>query len=334
MMTSKRMLWTAISLTVALVGCKSGQESAGDKFRKAGDPVNAVYYYDQALAKGKVSKEFYKNYADVNIQLLKVRSADDPGAGFLDELKDTISSLIARQPDPANEAKFAEVLLEVGRRRLEIGFSEGGFAFLQAAGKLSNKPANFEAQANALKTAYLQEKLKEIEDDYEAASDEPTSGILADYKMNKLALAFEGRELPEMRGLWSKIRKLNLNTYLMYDYEGLITEPLDARINKFGVLLAIVKMNRTGNTVKVEAKAYNGTSEPLKVDGDAFALVDRNGEVYKPTAKLGSFLKKDLVNKGDESKAGGLTFKVPADAELHYLEFKTASSGMSQKYLP
>ncbi|HLP43024.1 MAG TPA: hypothetical protein VK465_16070 [Fibrobacteria bacterium] len=327
------MLWTALSLSLVATGCRTRQEAAGDKFRKAGDPINAIHFYEQALAAGKVSKEFHKNYVDVNVMLLDRRAKGDPSNPVLDELKDSIVSLLRNHPNPETEAKFGEVLLEVGGARINSGDGEGGLRFLMAAEGLKNKPSNHAAQVSALKTKYMQAALKDIEDDYQAASQDPPQGILADYKMNKLSLAFGGKELPEMLPLWSKIRQANLSTYLMYDYEGLITEGLDARINKYGVLLAIVKYDKSGKSVKVQAKAYNGTGQLVEFDGNSFILYDRQGNAYKAKDKIGAFGNQVSIPKGEESKTGGLTFNLDDGAEPHYLELK-GNFGVSRKYLP
>lgn len=329
MKLTKVTLLTSLSLAFLLTGCKSGHESAGDKYLKGGDPINAIVQYDKALAKGKVSKTFYNNYAIANIQLLEYRAREDAANPILDEIAKGVSNTLAEHPAPEAEAKFAEVLQKIAAKRVESGAEEGAFLMLQTIEKLSNKSVN----TDGLKKQVVATKLKEIEGDYKDASSEPTAGILADYKMNKLALLFEGKELPEMRDLWSKIRQVNLNTYLMYDYEGLITEALDSRINKYGVLLAIVKLEKGSTSTKIQAKAFNGGSTPINVYGDNFVLVDRDGNAYKPAAKLGAFTKKDEINGKDESKTGGLTFNHPAGIEPWYLELKTAN-GVSRKYLP
>lgn len=334
MKISKVMLWAFLSMAFLLTSCRSRQEAAGDKYRKGGDPLNALNQYEEALKRGKLSKEFYKNYTQVNIQAMALRSKEDPMAEFLDILKDTVLSLLRQYPDPQNEALFAQALQDIGMKRINLKTpeaEESGFKFLEAANGLAAKPGNFSTQVGALRNDFLSKKMKEIEDDYKEAASEPTAGIVADYKMNKLLLMF-GSELPEMKPLWSKIRKTNLNTYLMYDLEGLLPE-LDARINKYGILLAIVNLKQDAKSLKVQLKAFNGSSGPIHFDGDNFTMVDRKGNVYNPTAKIGHFSTKDMVGVRDESKTGGLTFTYPAGTEPHYIEFKS-TSGVTRKYLP
>jgi hypothetical protein len=290
--------------------------------------------YEEALNRGKLSKDFYKNYTTINIQAMALRAKEDPTAEFLDVLKDTVASLLTQHPDPANQALFISALQDIAAARIKMGSPEaieGGFRFLQTVEKVGGGSG----PSSAAKTQIVDAKLKEIESDYRDAASSPTSGIIADYKLNKLALMVGG-ETPEMQELWSKVRKLNLNTYLMYDNDDVdLGERPDSRINKYGVLLGIVKYQPGSTSTKIQVKAWNGTSGPMKFVGDGFTLVDKEGNVYEPSAKIGGFAKsdKDMIAKGDESKTGGLTFNHPAGAEPAYLEFKS-NAGMSRKYLP
>lgn len=327
-------LCAGLSMAFLLTSCRSRQEAAGDKYRKIGDPIHALMQYEEALKRGGVSKEFFKNYTLINIQAMGLRAKEDPTAEFLDVLKDTVGSLLVQHPDPANQALFVTTLQSIAAQRIKMGSPdaiEGGFRFLQAAEKAGAAPG----AAGAAKNQIVAAKVKEIEGDFREAASSPTAGIVADYKLNKLALMVGG-ETPEMKDLWSKVRKLNLNTYLMYDNDDVdLGERPDSRINKYGVLLGIVKYEPGAKATKIQVKAWNGTSGPMKFVGDGFTLVDKDGNVYKPSAKIGGFAKtdKDLIPKGEESKTGGLTFAHPAGTVPVYLEFKGAT-GSSRKYLP
>jgi hypothetical protein len=328
-------LFAGLSLAFLLTSCRSRQEASGDKYRKIGDPLHALMQYEEALKRGKLSKEFWTNYTTVNIAAMGLRAKEDPTAEFLDILKDTVASLLAQHPDPANQAAFGKTLQEIASARIKMGTPdamEGGFRFLQAAEK-----AGAAGGSAAAKQQIVAAKIKEVEDDYKEASSNPTLGIVADYKLNKLALMIGG-ETPDMDAVWSKVRKLNLNTYLMYDNDDVVEqlgERPDARINKYGVLLGIVKYEPGSTATKIQVKAFNGSSGPIKFVGDAFTLYDKAGKSYKPSAKIGGFAKtaKDVIGKGDESKTGGLTFNHPAGTEVAYLEFSTGS-GATRKYLP
>jgi hypothetical protein len=214
MKMTKVTLCAGLSLAFLLISCRSRQEAAGDKYRKAGNTLNALMQYEEALKRGKLSKEFWQHYTLVNIQAMGLRAKEDPTAEFLDILKDTVASLLAQHPNPANQALFGSTLNEIAQARIKLGTPdavEGGFRFLEAAEK-----AGAGAGSNAAKQQIVAAKLKEIESDYKDAASNPTSGIVADYKLSKLSLMIGG-ETPEMAELWSKVRKQNLNTYLMYD---------------------------------------------------------------------------------------------------------------------
>lgn len=333
-MKNKAWLLGGIGLAFGLlVGCKSAQESAGDKFRKGGDPLNALMQYEEALRRGKISKEFWDNYALVNIQAMAMRSKEDPTAEFLDILKDTVISVLTQHPNPANEALLAQTLYDIGMARISMGGAraeEGGMILLKAADGLANKPADLAAKISQARDAVVSKVLAEVRE--EMSSGEPTAGIVADYKMQELKLKVGG-ETEAMKPLWSEIRKKTLNTYLMYDLEGLLPEAPDARINQYALLLGIVKFDRSGNSVKVQVKLFNGAGFSVPFDGKAFTLYDKSGNAYQPASVLGAAAKKAMVGSKDESKTGGVNFTVPSDAVLDYLEFK-AEGMTTRKHLP
>jgi hypothetical protein len=155
---------------------------------------------------------------------------------------------------------------------------------------------------------------------------------VADYKLSHLALVL-GEETPEMKSLWSKVREKNLPTYLMYDLEGLIPQ-VDARINRYGILMGIVKYSAAGGKVAVQAKVWNGTSGPLEISGSNFSLVDNQGNSHEPASKIGAFGKTVVVPMREESKTGGVTFNIPSDAKPAYLELTAEDGRVSRKYLP
>jgi hypothetical protein len=334
MMKNKALLLGGVVIAFGfLVGCKSNLEAAGDKFRKGGDPLNALMQYEEALRRGKISKEFWDNYALVNIQAMAMRAKEDPTAEFLDILKDTVISVLTQHPNPANEALLAQTLFDIGMARINMGGAraeEGGMSLLKAAESLPNKGGDISAKVEQAREALVTKALAEVRE--EMSNGEPTSGIVADYKMRELKLKIGG-ETEAMKSLWSEIRKKTLNTYLMYDLEGLLPESPDARINEYALLLGIVKFDRSGSSVKIQVKLFNGAGFSVPFDGKAFTLYDKAGNAYQPSSVIGAAAKKVMVGSKDESKTGGVNFTVPADAELDHLEFK-ADRMTTRKYLP
>ena len=180
MKISKVMLGSGLVLAFLLVGCRGANESAGDKFLKGGDPINAMMQYDKALQKGKVSKEFYKNYALANIQIMSLRSKEDPLADFLDDLSDSIASMLKQNPNPENEALFANSLSQLAMQRIKTGSPEGeekGFKLLNTAEGLSAKPADLSSRIGGLRAEFLKSKLAEIEKTMPAPPPSPPTGL-------------------------------------------------------------------------------------------------------------------------------------------------------------
>ncbi len=328
-----QFLGTSLILSLALLGCKSKMESTGDAYLKAGDPGNAMAQYENAMQQGAVSADFYSNYTDAHIALLQVGLESDPAAETLDPLKDSLLSLLKQHPDAAKEAAASAVLLEIGSKRLDMGTEEGGFQFLNAAAALPGKSADIDAKVDAAKKAYQTGKLKEISDKLDESATDGTAGIAADYAMNQLALVL-GSETPEMAALWSKIREKNLPTYLFYAAPGLLDKAADARINKYGMMIAIVKYVAPPAPVLIGIKVWNNTSGPIDIDGSNFKLVDRQGNAYEAGTRLQALKKKATVELGKESEQGGLIFKLPKDAQPDYLELTVDDGRTSRKYLP
>ena len=330
---SIRFLGTSLILSLALLGCKSKLESMGDNYLKAGDPGNAMAQYENALQQGGVSADFYSSYTDAAIALLQTAGAADPSAETLDPLKDTLVSLLKQHPDAAKGAVVSAALLDIGSKRLGMGSEEGGFQFLNAAAAMPGKSSDIDAKVEEAKKAYQTGKLKEISDKFDESATDGTAGIEADYAMNQLAMVL-GSETPEMSALWSKIREKNLPTYLFYAAPGLLDKPADARINKYGILIAIVKYVAPPAPVLIGIKVWNNTSGPIDIDGSNFKLYDRQGNAYDAGTKLQALKKKATVELGKESEQGGLIFKLPKDAQPDYLELTAADGRTSRKYLP
>lgn len=333
-MKKKAWLLGGVALSLGLfAGCKSSREAAADKFRKGGDPLNALMQYEEALRRGKVSTEFWDNYGLVNIQAMKLRSSEDPTAEFLDILKDTVLSVLSQHPNPTNEGLLATALYDIGMSRLNMGGAmaeAGGVKFLKAADGLANKPGDLSGKVQQALAGLEAKSLKEIEDLMD--SKEPTDGIIADYKMNELMLKL-GTVTDKMNSVWSAIRKRNMNVYLMYDQEGLLPEVPDSRINQYALLLGIVNYKASSTSVNIQAKVFNGVSYSIPYDGNGFKLVDTEGNEYKPASLLGAAQKKIMIPSKDESKTGGVNFKIPSGAKPAYLEFRFERLS-TRKYLP
>jgi len=332
-----RVLGIGFVLPLMFWGCESKQEAAGDAYLKAGDAGNAVSQYEEALQQGKVSDAFYDHYTQAYILLMQTQANADPSAEMLDPLKDSLLSLLKQYPNADNERQASSVMVQVGQKRLTSGdpqSEESGYQFLQAAAALPGKSEDVDAEFAAAKKDYVAAKLQDAEAKLNSAASDPksTDAIVADYELNQLLLV-TGEETPEMQALWSKVRLKNLNAYLYFSAPGLLDE-VDARINKYGLLLAIVKYDSASSPLLLGIKVWNASSGPVEFDGTNFTLVDRQGNSYAPVASLKAFKKKAMVEMGQESDVGGLTFKLPKGAEPDYVELKVDDGRVGRKYLP
>jgi len=323
------------AMSLVFWGCESKQETAGDAYLKAGDAGNALAQYEEALQQGKVSDAFYNHYTQAYILLLQTQASADPGADMLDPLKDSLVSLLKQYPNPDNERQASLVLADVGRKRLALGTpdaEESGYHFLQSATMLPGKSEDVDAQFAAAKKDYVDAKLKDAESKLSEAATDPNVGIVADYELNELLLV-TGEETPEMQALWSKVRQKNLTTYLYFSTPGLLDQ-VDSRINKYGLLLAIVKYDSNSSPLLLGVKVWNASSGPVEFDGSNFVLVDKQGNSYAPATQFKAFKKKAMVEMGKESDVGGLTFKLPQGVKPDYLELKVDDGRIGRKYLP
>ncbi len=333
MKKSLTLIGNGLFCAMLILGCKGGNESAGDKYLKANDPVNALMRYDLALQKGKTSRDFFVNYTKANILTLQDRAKSDPTAEFLDALNDTIVSLLSQHPNAENEASYSNILFDLGSQRIETGDPEAiesGFKFFNSIESLSNKAPGVSEKIAAMKKIYIDKKLKEITDEQNEATTEPTQGVAAEYHLNELVMATG--ETPEIKTLWSLVRKTNLSNYLMYDVQGLLVK-VDSRINKYAVLLALPKYSATATGIKTQIRAFNGSSGSIRFEGNKITLVDDNGQVYKPTTKSGGFGKDKEIAASAEGPVGVLAFSFPAGTVPSYIQLET-SAGLSRKYLP
>jgi hypothetical protein len=319
-------------LSAAFWGCQSKSESMGDKYLKAGDPVNALLQYGNALNESRVSSTFYPNYTKAYILLLQALSEEYLNSDLMDAMRDSVISLLKRHPVPENATLAASVFFDIGQRRIKqetAYYDEKAFQWFMAALSISGRPADIDAKIAEIRKNYTASKLKELESSL--ANSDANTGITTDYGLNQLALII-GEENPEMKALWSKVRKINLSTYLYFSAPGLL-EQVDARINKYGLLMAIVKYEPPPS-VLIGVKVWNISSGPIEIDGGNFRLVDRKGNAYEPTKTLQALKKKTAVEIRKESEQGGLVFKLPKGAEPDYLELKVEDGRMSRKYLP
>ncbi|MFC1585091.1 hypothetical protein ACFL5V_06070 [Fibrobacterota bacterium] len=332
----KKLFWIVgiAALCSFTTSCKSVYEKQGDKHLKEGRPLKALQRYNYVVKKGKGSKNFEKNLTKAYIGAMQITADQDPDIEKLLTFREKINELMAKNQDKEIQQLFAKTAVSIAPGFIKSGdfpTEEVGFRMIKDAETLSDIPEDIRLQISSIQNSYIQKSISEAED-YHAScmNGKAEDGIIADYLMSKMMLFVD--ETPAIKDLWSKIRKANLSTYLIYDLEHLIDNPIP-QINRFGVLLAIRSMSRSGNTTTFQVQAYNGSTNTFKFLGQSFKLVDRDGKEYEPSGRAGAFSSKKEIERGAETNVGQVSFKVPKDTELAYLHF-TSEAGESIKYLP
>ncbi len=320
-----------LCLSISLISCKSAYEKQGDKHLEAGRYMNALQRYKYVTEKGNGSKNFPNNLAKAYIGALEQASNEAPSYEVYDSYMEKIGELLQQGVKKETEEFYGKTALNIGTKLIgndEFDLEDRGFKFLKIAKKYGGAAAA--SQVAKIESDFISKYLSMAEDEYNSAKGgNPEQGIVADYLLNKLSMFVEPTE--EVNELWSKIREANLSTYLMYDLQGLIDRPIPA-INKYGVLLGIRSIKRSGGSTAVQVQAYNGSTTRFKFLSENFALVDAEGNTYSPASRRGAFSKKD-VDLGEETGVGEMTFKVPADADLVSLRFEQ-DNVISEKFLP
>ena len=245
-----------------------------------------------------------------------------------------IDGLMKSELKPETQNFYCETVISIAGKLVGKGdfpSEEMGFNMLKGAEKLGKACKGSKSKIDSIKSAYISKYLKEAEEHYQSCKKgDPAEGIVADYILSQITFFVD--ETPEIKELWSKVRQANLATFLMYTYNDAVKNPIPA-INRYGVLMAITKFTRSAKAATFQVQAFNGSTSNFKFIDDGFTLVDRDGNEYKPSRKRGGFSKTKLIEQGDRTPVGEVTFKVPKGAGLAYLKFDS-EAGETRKYLP
>ncbi len=329
-------LLISLLMTAMILSCKSTYEKQGDKHLEEKRPLLALQRYSLVEQKGNGSEEFNSNYTKAYIMAMEQKGLEDPLADFAQNYSETILSLLRKSPSPENEKTFSLALLKLGEAAIGSETPRGidvGFHFLMTADSLPNKAPEVNTRGTALRAQRAEASLKDIREQYDAAkAGDEYAGIIADYHMTFLSLLGPLNE--EAKELWSKIRELNLSTYLMYDNQEVeqALGEVDRRINKYGVLLALTKYNPGKSSVYMEVKGFNGSTNPVPWKSEAFTLETEDGNHYQAASSRG-FKTSDAIEISRESGLVGLTFNIPAGAKPAKLVYDYGVS-ISEKFLP
>jgi hypothetical protein len=334
----KKVLCLLVSAALCgLISCKSVYEKQGDEHLKDGNPLKALQRYKYVMQKKSGSKDFPKSLCKAYIGAMEKTATEDPNIETMLTYREKISKLMEEVSDPEVNRIFGEAAVNIAKELAnaeDYPSQEVAFHLMKDAETLEGVEDDTKLKIAAIRSDFIKSNLNKAEEHYAAAMNDPENnapeGIIADYILSKMALLVD--ETAEMKELWSKIRKANLSTYLIYDLENLIENPLPT-INRFGVVLAIPTLVRSASTTSIQVQAYNGSTATYKFDGSNFTLVDKEGKEYKPVRKRGNFSKEKVQQLGSETEVGEVTFNTAKDVELSHLRFDS-EAGESIKYLP
>ncbi|MBF0433298.1 MAG: hypothetical protein HQK83_18615 [Fibrobacteria bacterium] len=325
---------TVIATLFWLTSCKSAYEKQGDEHLNAGRYQKALQRYKYVTKKGNGSEDFNSNLTKAYVGSFNQTVEQGAEIGAILTFREKLNELLAGDVTPEVKTMFGNAIANVVAKLIEEGSVEAedvAFKLIEDANRINALSGKAKSAVDALKDGYIKKSLSEAEDHYQnCMNGDAQEGIVADYILSKLAIFNIDSE--EIQELWSKIRKANLSVYLMYDVEGLITNP-DPRINRYGILLGIRSIARNSSSTSIQVQAYNGSSNKMTFEASKFSLEDKAGNVYEPASSRGAFSSKTLIDKNDQSKVGELRFTVGADVELKSLNFKS-ETGSSVKYLP
>jgi len=333
----KKLIWilgyTAIFF---LLSCKSVYEKQGDEHLKNGKYLKALKRYQYVQRKKNGTKNFETNLIKAYIGAMELTAQTDPSIDKLLSFQEKIKKLMENVSSNEIQQLFAKSASNISKNLIfsgEYASEEVGFYLLNDAESIPNLSADIKLVISGIKDEYITKNMNDAQKHLTASINggaEDGEGIIADYILSKTSLFVNPSDA--MKELWSQVRKENLSTYLMYDLENLIDNPVP-RVNQYGVLLAIRSFIRKGEKVIIQVQAFNGSTQIFKFIGDGFKLIDSEGKKYEPTAKSGSFSNKNDILLGQETEVGQLSFNVPKDLQLTALQFES-KGGITIKYLP
>jgi tetratricopeptide (TPR) repeat protein len=304
-------LLTGAAVTVLIISCASGAESAGDKAydmanRTQGDTrrtqlKTAYMNYRQAVMSNpdKVSTKLRNRFLDMC--LVRIKMVLEEGNAKMDAiplLMNDIEGQLKDDAQPEMRQRYAAFLVQMGDS------SEAKERYIDAL-KYYDQAIEKAADATPFRDKRASIIRKVAEENYQTGMMEFEMGqkekdesqlIRAEY-FAKVALYFDSTYKDALK-LLSEAYKANINTHSAY--LTVVTDYTDTlmfrRINKYDILLAIYTQSKGG---VIEVRMYSNTYNPLRMKSQDFALVDVNGKKYP--AASGDRLDPEILDQEREA---------------------------------
>jgi hypothetical protein len=346
----KKMLFLVImGALVAFTGCKGTNEKRGDEHLEAGRFRNAINSYLEAKKKGKISDEFYDNFALALIRAADAEAKKDLNSqllsGYFEQAQKALDS--AKKDEVTQE--FVTALANLGKlqaaQETDYGTVLNAFAKLDTAMVMAKRKGVGEGAVKTIRAeaenAYVKVALPN------ALSEEDP--VVREYFLLQIDVV-----APENAELKEALNKSRINTrgYFLIFGENIGERPSN-RVDKWGYVMAFpsIKISSTSLTGELQVWASTGNNTEFVVD--KIKLVSTDGkEVFAKQTGSGWCEAEVVVGKKGNEKvekkkasfkgkgkllnefqcSANIAFTFDSSFTPDYIEYKD-EMGIGRKYL-
>jgi len=338
---NKKLLVLTFGLALALVGCKSKNESRGDEHLAEGRFMNAVRSYTAAEQAGSVSDEFYDNFTLAYVKVLGQMVKKDPMSEAIRGYVEQIEKSLPKLKNPKVAEEYVGVLVEAGKAQTavegEYEYTLQGFANLDSAvaiAKRYNVPGDAPVKARAAaEDAFVKKTI--------AAAQAEDNSVAREYTL--LTANVVAPKNAELQKVLNEVRLKNRADFLIFEAAGI--EQPSRWVNIYGYIMAFPSIAISPTGLKGELQVWASTGNNTDFEVGKIKLVSTDGkEVFATQTSVGWCQSSDPMGKKKEKldKKGKLlnenqcsaniAFSYGADFIPDYVEYKD-QFGLGRKYL-
>jgi len=342
------LLVILLGVAVAFTGCKSKNESNGDRYLKEGRYRNAVNSYTNALQKGKVSKDFYDNFVVAYIsaakQTAKKNASDDLIRSYAEQI-------FKNMPNVKNKAAIDSVvqgLSEIGLAQIngdfEYEYTLQGFRNLDSAISIAKKngaSANF---AEATRKKAEDALVKRVLESAEGAGND----ITTEYVLLEAEVVAPGNA--DLKKALNKIRLKTRDTFLIFAEE-IIGQRASRLVDKYGYVIAFPNISISSTGTTGEVSIWNSTGNNVAFEPGLLKLVSKTGESVSAKYTGGGWCGMDGVVGGQYKESRNpfkgstgelrtektcnakISFAYSKGFEPDYVDYRDKDNNIGRKYL-
>lgn len=288
----------AVSVALAMTGCKSTNEKRGDEHLKEGRFRNAINSYLEAKKKGNVSEEFYDNFTVALVRAAEMEAKKDINSELLDNYYDKASKNMDSVKKDEVVEEYVTKLATLGKQQASqdgIDFNTiiNAFAKLDTALATAQSRHVAEGAVKAIRTeaenAYVSHNIANAK-----AESDP---VVSEYQLMKLAEM--APENAEVKAALNKSRIGTRGYFLIFGEQ--IGEPVSRRIDKWGYVMAFPTLKMAPGTMSGELQFWASTGNNTELDPSKIKLVSTDGKEVFAKGDKGWCEAEVLVGKkGDE----------------------------------